>query len=170
MAVRWLAQRSVYFHGLETDYCEPIEEYERLLREYLADLKLGGPNRSNAAATELLESERQGLAAELLAKLGENLPVEVQSRLVATAQPASVSSPDTPMGFLGGAALADALGIHATLRGAFFQNLGRKRKSLGDGGWHEVREPRPNSPRFLYRADSQKLRDLAADYQNPKPV
>jgi hypothetical protein len=31
-----------------------------------------------------------------------------------------------------------------------------------------VHDPRPNSPRFLYRADSPKLRDLAAAYKHPK--
>jgi hypothetical protein len=63
---------------------------------------------------------------------------------------------------------ADALGVHATRREAFFRQLERQRKALGDDSWHEVREPRPNSPRFLYRADSSKLRDLAATYTNPK--
>jgi hypothetical protein len=81
---------------------------------------------------------------------------------------ASAASHDTPTGFLGGAALANALGVHATQRDAFFQRLMRQRMSLGDDCWHEVRDPRPNSPRFLYRADSPKLRDLAAVYKNPK--
>jgi hypothetical protein len=78
--------------------------------------------------------------------------------------------PESPTGFQGGAALADALGIHATRRDAFFRQLERQRLSLGDDCWHEVREPRPNSPRFLYRADSPKLRDLATGYKTPKPV
>ncbi|MBX3435420.1 MAG: hypothetical protein KF847_19060 [Pirellulales bacterium] len=81
-----------------------------------------------------------------------------------TGEPATIS----PTGFLGGAALADALGIHATRRDAFFRQLERQRMSLGDNCWHEVREPRPNSPRFLYRADSPKLRSLAAAYATPK--
>jgi hypothetical protein len=73
-------------------------------------------------------------------------------------------------GFLGGAELADALGIHATRRDAFFRTLERHRMSLGDNCWHEVREPRPNSPRFLYCADSPKLLDLATGYKTPKPA
>ncbi len=51
-------------------------------------------------------------------------------------------------GFLGGTALADAIGIHATRRDAFFRQLERQRMSLGDDCWHEVRNPRPNSPSF----------------------
>lgn len=73
-----------------------------------------------------------------------------------------------PVGFLGGAALADALGVDPTRRDAFFRQLERQRKSLGDDSWQEVRDPRPNSPRYLYRADSPKLRDLAAAYKTPK--
>jgi len=78
------------------------------------------------------------------------------------------SATDSPTGFLGGAALADVIGIHATRRDAFFRQLERRRTSLGDNHWHEVRDPRPNNPRYLYRADSPKLRDLAAGYKTPK--
>jgi hypothetical protein len=74
------------------------------------------------------------------------------------------------IGFLGGAALADALGVHASQREAFFKRLERRRISLGDECWQEVANPRPNSPRFLYRADSAKVRALAATYQTPKPA
>jgi hypothetical protein len=80
------------------------------------------------------------------------------------------SSPDSSAGFLGGADLARALGIHITQRDAFFQRLMRQRTSLGDDCWHEDRDPRPNSPRYHYRVDSPKLRDLAAGYKNPKPT
>ncbi|HEY2760764.1 MAG TPA: hypothetical protein VGI75_08475 [Pirellulales bacterium] len=73
------------------------------------------------------------------------------------------------VGFLGGTDLAEALGIHAAKRDAFFQQLKRQRKGLGDDCWHEVLDARPNSPRFLYRADAPKLRDLAEGYKTPKP-
>ena len=86
------------------------------------------------------------------------------AELARIAKPANETSPGSPTGFLGGVALADALGIHASRRDAFFRQLGRQRMSLGDDRWHEVRDPRPNSPRFLYCADSPKLRELATAY------
>jgi hypothetical protein len=78
--------------------------------------------------------------------------------------------PASPIGFLGGAELADALGVHATRRSAFFQQLTRKRKQLGDECWDEVSNPRANSPQFLYRVDSPKIHDLAAGYKTTKPA
>jgi hypothetical protein len=94
---------------------------------------------------------------------------ELRARLLTSDVSAGTSDGQlAEIGFLGGTALADALGIHATRRDAFFRQLERQRISLGDDCWHEVREPRPNSPRFLYRVDSPKLRDLAAAYKNPK--
>jgi hypothetical protein len=75
-----------------------------------------------------------------------------------------------PIGFLGGVELADALGVHSTQRDAFFQRLMRQRMSLDNDCWHELLNPRPNSPQFLYRVDSPKLRDLAAGYKNKKPT
>lgn len=74
----------------------------------------------------------------------------------------------TRIGYLGGTDLADALGVHASRRDAFFRQLERKRTSLGDDSWQEVYDPRPNSPRFQYRVDSAQLVQLAAAYQNPK--
>ena len=79
-------------------------------------------------------------------------------------------APEAATGFLGGSALADALGVHTTRRDAFFRQLERQRITLGDDCWHEVREPRPNSPRYLYRADAPKVRDLAAGYSSAKPA
>jgi hypothetical protein len=73
-----------------------------------------------------------------------------------------------PIGLLGGVPLANALGVHASQRQAFIQQLGRKRSDLDDDCWQEVANPRPNSPRFLYCADSPQLRALAARYQTPK--
>ena len=74
------------------------------------------------------------------------------------------------IGFLGGEDLANALSINPSRRAAFFKQLERKRISLGDDCWDEVREPRPNSARFIYRVDSVELRDLAAAYKTPKPA
>ena len=76
----------------------------------------------------------------------------------------------TQTGFLGGTALAETLGIHPSRRDAFFRRLERQRISLGDDCWHEVREPRPNSPRFLYNADSAQLRELVKASARPKPA
>jgi hypothetical protein len=78
--------------------------------------------------------------------------------------------PESRSGFLGGADLADAMRIHLTRRDAFFRQLERQRKHLGDDCWHEVHNPRPNSPRFLYRVDSPKLQELATAYKAPKPA
>jgi hypothetical protein len=83
------------------------------------------------------------------------------------AEAASNAGPDPPTGFLGGAELADALGVHTPQRDAFFQRLMRLRTSLGDDCWQEVRDPRPNSPRYLYRVDSPALCKLAAVYKTP---
>ncbi|REK24790.1 MAG: hypothetical protein DWQ41_13245 [Planctomycetota bacterium] len=76
----------------------------------------------------------------------------------------------TPTGFLGGEELAEALGVHTTRRDAFFQQLTRKRKTLGGECWKEVGDAPAHSPRFLYRVDSDALRDLAVGYQSPKPA
>jgi hypothetical protein len=72
------------------------------------------------------------------------------------------------MGFLGAAELADALGVHASRRVAFVKQLERDRPALGND-CQEVEEPQPHCPRFLYRAGSPKLRDLAQRYKKPKP-
>ena len=71
-------------------------------------------------------------------------------------------------GFVGGTPLIEVLGVHPTQRNAFFRQLERKRLALGDDCWHEVREPRPNQPRFIYRIDSPKLQSLAARYKQPR--
>jgi hypothetical protein len=68
-------------------------------------------------------------------------------------------------GFLGGEELANALGIHETRRNAFFAQLGRKRKQLGDGNWQEIRDRRANGATYNYRVDNPGLLALAADYK-----
>jgi hypothetical protein len=80
------------------------------------------------------------------------------------------SVPDSRAGFLGGTELADVLGVHPTRRAAFIKQLERQRTKLGDDCWSEVREPQPNCPRYLYRSDSPKVRELAARYKHPKPA
>ena len=57
-------------------------------------------------------------------------------------------------GFLGGNALANALGVHESRRDAFFKRLerGRNEMELADNDWHEIKHPQRNSPRFMYRA------------------
>ena len=104
--------------------------------------------------------------------LDSQFPADMSSNPMVQARDAtqSESSVGSLTGFLGGADLADAMGIHPTRRDAFFRQLERQRQSLGDDCWHEVCEPRPNSPRFLYRVDSPKLRDLATAYKAPKPA
>jgi hypothetical protein len=70
-------------------------------------------------------------------------------------------------GFKGGEELREALGIHPTQKGAFEHQLSRKRKHLGDDNWREVKNPTPNDAKFLYRVDSQAVRDLAEPYKAP---
>jgi hypothetical protein len=70
--------------------------------------------------------------------------------------------------FMGGEELRDALGVHPTRAVAFEQQLGRKRKSLGNSNWFENTNPQPNAPKYFYRAGLQAIRDLAADYKAPK--
>lgn len=76
----------------------------------------------------------------------------------------------TKAGFMGGQDLADQLGVHPTRREAFAKRLERIRSNLGDDAWHEVREPRPNSPKYLYNAGNPRLRELAISYFQAKPV
>jgi hypothetical protein len=112
------------------------------------------------------------------------LPATVASETVVTgaAAPGSVETlpegnangetdqrPEALVGYLGGAALADALGVHSTQRGAFDRALGRQRWNLWDC-CREVSNPEVNSPKYLYRADSPKLLDIAAKYRTAKSV
>ena len=87
------------------------------------------------------------------------------------AQPLDAEScGDPPSGFLGGSDLTNTLGIHPSRRNAFFKKLERNRNSLGDDCWLETSDPRPNAPLFYYRADSQAVKDIAANYKTPKPA
>jgi hypothetical protein len=83
-------------------------------------------------------------------------------------KPYSTPAPPVITGFLGGADLVNALGVDPTNRDAFFKQLERKRRKLGDNSWHEVKNPGPNSPRFLYSVASPKVRELAEAYRQPK--
>lgn len=71
-------------------------------------------------------------------------------------------------GFLGGKDLAILLGIHPTRIEAFCRKLDRIRLKLDNDSWHEVSEPRPNAPRFLYRVDSPEIQAISAAYKHPK--
>lgn len=73
-----------------------------------------------------------------------------------------------PSGFMGGAALADALGVHLTQRGAFSKQLERERQKLADGCWIEAANRRPNAPHYLYLASDPAIQAIAAAYQQPK--
>jgi hypothetical protein len=137
-----------------------------------------------AEAAKWLDTHGKQLPPELLGSLPSttlqapvagSAPVATASTCASAADSGLPTEPRgestaSPIGFLGGEALANALGVHAKRRDAFLRQLDRKRMSLGDDCWHEVQNARPNSPRFIYRADSPKLRDLAAAYKNPKPA
>lgn len=106
-----------------------------------------------------LTEEMRGLCSDYLELCG--YPVNAANTLPSDAEGSA--------GYLGGAALADVLAVDATRRNAFFRQLERHRKKLGDDCWQEVRDPRANCPRFLYRVDAPKLRNLAKRYTEPKP-
>lgn len=76
-------------------------------------------------------------------------------------------SDNPPSGFQSAGEAAKVLGVHATKQNAFIRQLHRKRneKSLDDDCWHEVTNPQPNTPHFLYQVDSPHVRDLAAKYK-----
>ena len=167
--------------GASEDFChvrELLSLIERIMTQ-LTGWKLGKLSLDSLSllATEFVDHGGRGVDAvsELSSKYPVNNAYE-EAWPTTNADASTVSAVksgkalDSPTGFLGGAELADALGIHATRRDAFSRQLSRKRKSLEDFGWHEVREPRPHSPRFLYRPDFPKLRDLAAVYTKPKPA
>ena len=89
-----------------------------------------------------------------------------------TVQPESGPGLDKTTGYLGGEALADAMGVHPTRQVAFAQQLLRQRTNISGEcwlEWLEVRDPQTRNPKFIYLADSPKLRELAADYKTPKP-
>jgi hypothetical protein len=143
-------------------------DFSAIQRERMASPTQASETWDRIRKLRLIRDFNRNLQAAVAAK---EQPAEPQ--LSAEPKPDAATKTNSPpaldsrTGFLGGAALANALGVHATRREAFFRQLERQRMSLGDDCWHEVREPRPNSPRFLYRADSPKLLDLAADYKNP---
>lgn len=74
------------------------------------------------------------------------------------------NSEPSPTGFMGAQQLAEAYGIPTANRAAFMKAVGRLRKTLGDD-FQEVAEPRPNAPRYQYRADAAAVKSLAAQYR-----
>lgn len=81
-------------------------------------------------------------------------------------QTATVSPPShhEPTGFMGVAALAKVFGVPKARMDGFKKRLERERMSLGDDAFHEVRDPRPNSPKYLYNASNPRIREIAAEY------
>ena len=74
-----------------------------------------------------------------------------------------------PVGFLGGAELCEALGIHPTRRDPFLKQLERLRLTIVIAGdCREVREPPPNTPTYLYRLNAPTVVDVAKAYREPK--
>jgi len=65
---------------------------------------------------------------------------------------------------MGVADLVKAFAIPADNVPAFKKRLERDRRSLGDGAFEEVQNPRPNAPRFLYNAGHHRVRQIAAEY------
>lgn len=119
------------------------------------------------SSDDQLDTAEGALEASLGTSVDAEQDVEPAGDLVSSPAEESHLKSAALAGFVGGADLADALGIHPTRRNAFFRQLERRRRELGDANWHEVREPRPNTPRFIYRVDSPAIRSLAADYQEP---
>jgi hypothetical protein len=73
------------------------------------------------------------------------------------------------LGFLGGAELCEALGIHPTRRDSFLKQLERLRRPLVVAGdCREVREPPPNTPKYLYRVNAAMVVDTAKGYRESK--
>lgn len=73
------------------------------------------------------------------------------------------------LGFLGGEKLFDALDVHPSRRDAFNKQLERARRSLMiDGDCREVREPPPNTPKYLYRVSA--VAEIAKRYRTPNPA
>jgi hypothetical protein len=117
-----------------------------------------------SAAPEIAQALAVAFAEQLKAKQTAENPASTSVNAEA-GQGGSVGL----SGFLGGEALADALGVHPSRRDAFFKRLERERKNLGDDNWQEIVDRRANTPRYQYRLDSPKLRELANDYKSPKP-
>jgi hypothetical protein len=70
----------------------------------------------------------------------------------------------TPAGFMGVAELAKVFGVPPENMDGFNKRMERERRSLGDGAFEEVQNPRPNAPRFLYNAGHPRVREIAAEY------
>ncbi|WP_145247880.1 hypothetical protein [Aeoliella mucimassa] len=146
-------------HLLQSDTLVIPEGHKQAIGESEQD-----PNPSNLSLIRNFDNklELPNSAAD------ETVPMSPQPLDALAAKEEWDRSIDFQPGFLGGVELAESLGIAPERRQAFLQKLMRWRVSLGDGSWHEVRDPRPNSPRYLYRADSPKILELAAAYRKAK--
>jgi hypothetical protein len=145
-------------------------------RDALSLIQAALTRRAEAVVERLAELDKDGDAHEWKRVFNQNelfwRTLEPQ-RLAAEMQeqPDEIAGdfgPGVKTGFLGGTELADALRVHPSRRDAFFVQLQRKRKNLGDDCWIETTERGPNRPAFLYRVDSPQLQKLAAPYVNAK--
>ncbi|MEX2175368.1 MAG: hypothetical protein WD872_13485 [Pirellulaceae bacterium] len=147
----------VAFHGFSREQVF-VAKLFRIVELLVADIALTHRVDERLAAETKTIAVNGEPAADLESVAGNSYPVKLEPE----------APLESPSGYLGGAELATAMGVHATRRDAFFRQLERQRTALADDCWHEVRDPRPNCPRFLYRADSPQLRDLAGSYTKPR--
>lgn len=70
-------------------------------------------------------------------------------------------------GYFGGRELVNELGILEANSDAFFKQLERSRPALiADGACLAIADSGPNRPKFVYRVDSDAIREIAAKYQS----
>lgn len=75
------------------------------------------------------------------------------------------SGQQSALGYFGAAELSVVLRLRAEKCEAFIRKLQRERRKLGNGNWLEVRDPQPNSPAYLFRADADQVQKIAKSYQ-----
>jgi hypothetical protein len=149
VAVRFLAARSAFFGTLSEEHCfdeTPIETYERLLREFVASVKHGGPSSSNGASVELVELDRRGVAEQLCREVKSKFP---QLDVPRTSDDAANQSRVDE--------ISDSFLTHTDLAKRFGRDAEPTRKRLdrwrakNSDGWHEVQDRPVNQPKYLYR-------------------
>ena len=180
---------AVHAHLRELDRDGATTELWQMLlaedRDALASLNLLGKSAPERAADEQPNSGKKpnasvmgSDAATLGPKGGQQSEPSIDAAQLATSQSLMVDGKlaedadslesTSNRGFLGGEELREALRVHQTQTDAFSQQLGRKRKQLGDNNWKEVINPLPNAPKYLYRSDANEIIELAKPYKKPK--
>lgn len=159
---RWLMQCGVAAlgSGFDADVARcavatAIEEYwleTKRFNEWRPGMKSG------SGRIEVVHSQPAGMQ---LAK--EAVAGGLRSSPTAGRRPA-LPAATGPSGLMGVADLVKAFAIPADNVPAFKKRLERDRRSLGDGAFEEVQNPRPNAPRFLYNAGHHRVRQIAAEY------